>query len=206
MTEGEFNLQGEGVPENDRLDRELDAALAKYAAAEPRAGLEQRVLATVRAERERRTAAVWWRWPAMTALAASLIVVAATLASRLWTPEQKTANQHAPQMQAQAHDGTKVASPVGSSEMHVHKTGSRRGGLGPRAVSKTLAVVASVPKLDRFPSPQPLSEQERILMSYIAEFPSEATLVARLRTEERRRDQERETKEFADGIAGDDSE
>ncbi len=34
---------------HDELDRMLDAALAKYAAAEPRAGLEARVLANLRA-------------------------------------------------------------------------------------------------------------------------------------------------------------
>ena len=37
----------------DELDRMLDATLAKYAAAEPRAGFEERVLANLRAERAR---------------------------------------------------------------------------------------------------------------------------------------------------------
>jgi hypothetical protein len=35
----------------DDLDRLLDAALAKYAQVEPRSGLENRVLATLHAER-----------------------------------------------------------------------------------------------------------------------------------------------------------
>ena len=41
--------------ERDPLDRDLDAALAKYAAVEPRAGLEDRVLANLRAERGQRS-------------------------------------------------------------------------------------------------------------------------------------------------------
>ena len=37
----------------DEFDRMLDAALAKYAAVEPRTGLEERVLANLRAEQAR---------------------------------------------------------------------------------------------------------------------------------------------------------
>ena len=45
------------------LDRELDAALAQYGAGEPRAGLEQRVLTNLRAERKKIASRTWWRWP-----------------------------------------------------------------------------------------------------------------------------------------------
>jgi hypothetical protein len=54
--------------------------------------------------------------------------------------------------------------------------------------------VATNPKLDVFPSPLPLSEQEKILASYVSEYPKHAALVAEARmddlrqeTEERRR-------------------
>lgn len=66
--------------ERDRkLDQWLDEALSQYSAAEPRIGLEQRVMAHVRAEQEahagRRN---WWRWmPAFAAIAAVLIVMVA---------------------------------------------------------------------------------------------------------------------------------
>lgn len=66
--------------ERDRkLDQWLDEALSKYSAAEPRLGLEQRVLAQLRSEEkaraERRN---WWRWmPAFAAIAAALIVAIA---------------------------------------------------------------------------------------------------------------------------------
>ena len=70
----------------------------------------------------------------------------------------------------------------------------------PRTAHKTHAlrtapVVAAVPKLDQFPSPHPLSEQERMLASYVAQFHDEAVIVARARTEALRRDREQEMRE-----------
>jgi hypothetical protein len=42
----------------------------------------------------------------------------------------------------------------------------------------TSAKLAADPKLDVFPSPQPLSEQELALARYVRNFPSDAKLVA----------------------------
>ena len=56
------------------------------------------------------------------------------------------------------------------------------------------AVAEAHPKLDQFPSPQPLSEQEKILVSYVEDYPDYAVLVARLRTEALRRDELEEMK------------
>jgi hypothetical protein len=50
--------------------------------------------------------------------------------------------------------------------------------------------VAATPKLDQFPSPRPLSEQEQILMSYVARYPENAALVAQAQAEEREREEE----------------
>jgi len=43
--------------------------------------------------------------------------------------------------------------------------------------------MAAEDRLDRFPSPQPLSEQELALARYVSEFPQEATLIARTQAE-----------------------
>jgi len=56
---------------HDEFDDMLDAALAKYAAAEPRAGLDERVLANLRAERARVTERACWRWSIVAPLARS---------------------------------------------------------------------------------------------------------------------------------------
>ena len=66
--------------ERDRkLDEWLDEALSKYSAAEPRLGLEQRVVAQLRSgEKARAERRNWWRWmPAFAAIAAVLIVAVA---------------------------------------------------------------------------------------------------------------------------------
>jgi hypothetical protein len=49
-------------------------------------------------------------------------------------------------------------------------------------------VAKALPKLDQFPSPQPLSEQEKLLASYVAAYPKQAALLAKLRTAELERE------------------
>ena len=56
------------------------------------------------------------------------------------------------------------------------------------------------PKLEQFPSPQPLSEQEKILARYVNTYPEHAALIAQARTEELRRDSAEEMGEA--GLAG----
>jgi hypothetical protein len=51
-----------------------------------------------------------------------------------------------------------------------------------------IQVPKALPKLDQFPSPQPLSEQEKLLASYVAVYPKQAALLAKLRTEELERE------------------
>jgi hypothetical protein len=58
-----------------------------------------------------------------------------------------------------------------------------------------MAVGANSPKLDQFPSPQPLSEQEKILASYVNQFPDHAALLAQARMEMLRRDREEELRQ-----------
>ena len=51
------------------------------------------------------------------------------------------------------------------------------------------------PKLDVFPLPQPLSEQEKMLVAYVAQHSQQAALIARARTEELKEDLAMETAE-----------
>lgn len=69
-----------------------------------------------------------------------------------------------------------------------------------------MIVASAPPKLDRFPSPQPLSEQEKILASYVEKYPEQAVLLARARTEALRQDQLEEMKAFPSGSGATDSE
>ena len=165
-----------------RLDSELDAALAKYSAVEPRAGLEERVLANLRAERARVPNHSWWRWSvagALTAVVLAALVLGWKLGkSPVMVNHPSTSRPDASQLQTNvaANGGAKQLPPTG----RVPKPAVRR----PRPT-----VFAAVnPKLDQFPSPQPLTEQEKILASYVARFHAQAVLIARVANEEIQQD------------------
>jgi hypothetical protein len=189
--------------QQDELDNALDAALAKYAAVEPRAGLEDRILANLQAERARVPERAWWRWSVAGALAA-VVVVALALAWRSGKPTRPVVAHHSPAMTKASKDpATLAVSSGGADERPLHASNS--------AIRRTTnpvrreTVVAANPKLDQFPSPQPLSEQEKILQSYVAQYPEKAVLIARARSEALQRDLE-EMNAFASGQRPTDAE
>ena len=187
----------------DELDRILDAALARYAAVEPREGLEQRVLANLRAvppipER------AWWRWGVIAAVVA---VFLATLALTWRSDKQRhpvVANRPVVTTQPPKERTIRTVSNARSSGVRpVRPNAGRKVAVPP---SPPALAIARPPKLDQFPSPQPLSEQEKILQSYVAENPEQAVLLARARTEALRQDQLEEMNSFPAGAPHTDSE
>lgn len=165
------NSQFDHDASHDDLDRLLDKALAKYAAVEPRVGLEERVLANLRATHTPVADRAWWRW--VLGAAAALVVVAGFLAWRTTgsshsvvvdhrTVETQPVSTHA----AQIAKSTKERNP---RHRHSSKKQSRES---------NVTTVAADPKLDVFPSPQPLTEEELALAQYVRNFPRDATLVA----------------------------
>ena len=188
----------------DEFDRMLDAALAKYAAVETRTGLEERVLANLRAEQARVPDHAWWRWSAIAAVAA-VIVVAMALSLRSHKPSHPVVANHPPTpIQAPKERGTEILSIA-------HRSGTRpaRPSTGRKPEirpSPPEVAIARAPKLEQFPSPQPLSEQEKLLQNYVAENPQQAVLLARARTEALRQDQLEEMNSFPSGDPARDSE
>jgi len=173
----------------DELDRMLDAALAKYATVEPRAGLEGRVLANLQAERDRVPNRAWWRGiVAVAGALAALVVVALALAWRAGKPSHPAvANQSstAPEVST-----TPIVTTGGGNQVPANQARPQERVAMRRAAAyhPQPKVVASNPKLDQFPSPRPLSEQEKILENYVTNYPEHAALIARARAQELRRD------------------
>jgi hypothetical protein len=165
------------------LDRLLDAALKKYSSVEPRRGLEDRVLANLRVEQKTAPARTWWRWGL--AVLTAIVVVAIALAFRSEKPPKPHVVQQAP-APARTPDApeTQIAS-------HEAKAPSMRP-VRPRTIGRRVAAARAtpVPKLDQFPSPQPLSEEETILAGYIKQDPQHAALLAEARMDSLRRDAE----------------
>lgn len=179
------NHAGLQASESDSLDRSLDAALAKYSTVEPRAGLEARILANLRAEQDKTPVRSWWRWGLATALA-TLAVVVVALAWRSGKPAQVAIEHHASTTQQQTtapnspqpETQTLVNQPANS--VHSDQTAPTRIAAARRAPAR--AARTREPKLDRFPSPEPLTEQEKLALEYIERFPEEASLVAQAQT------------------------
>jgi len=197
---------GEGarlpIPPGD-VDRWLDDGLAQYAKAEPRVGLEGRVLARLAGAREesRRTLR-WSAWTFGAAFAMALALlwlggldrrpvpqapvakVAAQAGRPISTDDRSSAD-------AGAHEAAKHVFVAGRGESaHGEVERNRFGGQRPAQEDVAGTEDASVgPKLDQFPSPSPLTDQERMLVRYVQDFPQKAQLMARAQTELRKQDE-----------------
>jgi hypothetical protein len=162
---------------NDALDRELDAALAQYGAVEPRAGLEQRVLAQLRTEGGT-VAHTWWRWPAMVELAVAVAIVLGV--SPVWRSPKTATEIAVDRLPSIVQSGLQSAKDIPNRPTHMKKTATRH--------SRRQSLAPVGPKLEQFPSPRPVSEQERILESYVKNELQQAALIAEARTEALGRD------------------
>jgi hypothetical protein len=181
----------------DELDRKLDAVLAKYSAVDPRDGLEERILAGLKQSTQVAQQA-WWRFGV--AAAAAIVLVMVILTGRVEKPSHPTIASHtvgdvshSPVLTAQPANGiTKAQQPVGTAEVRHHVAKQFR----------LTAVAAAVPKLDQFPSPQPLSEQEKLALEYVHEFPKEAVLIARAQTAREQEEQNTNSSQPAEDWPG----
>lgn len=168
-------------PEN-RKDAALDSALREHGDARPRPGLEGRVLANLRAERERLKAGrKWWPAPVAVAVSAILIIGAAIFLGRTHDNTREQVAAERTPMVRQNSPGVRVASVPAANTSRATKI--------TRRVRPVLANRPAEPRLDQFPSPQPLSDQEQLLARYVQELPSEARQIAQAQTELARQDQ-----------------
>jgi hypothetical protein len=165
---------------HDELDSTLDAALTKYATVEPRAGLEDRILANLRAEQARVLDRAWWQVHFMACSAAALavvVVMALALAWRSGKPSHpvvtshSSVTAHAPNLAttqvaaSSSGNGVRPPAPISPRRTMAHR-------------SRPALEASAPPKLDQFPSPQPLSAEEQALVRYVGRFPDDATLIA----------------------------
>lgn len=176
-------------PSEDEFDRILDAALAKYASAEPRTGLEERILATLHSSEIPVSHSAWSRWRLALALAA--VLMALLIGLRSSKPNSEVARHQTP-VQLRSSEAEHRLGP--DVDVHKHQA------LIDISAASTITIrrkpkVPKNPKLDVFPSPHPLSEQEEMLARYVAQFNDEAVIVARVRSEGMRVDRAKEMQE-----------
>ena len=157
---------------NRSADEWLDMTLKHYGDAEPRSGLEGRVLATLRFERKRITVSRRNFWPALAGVAI-LVVVGASIAlvrGHRIKPVGVATRQAFPPVEKTPHlSSTSFVSAPKPTDS--------------RTSARSAESISDSPHLSQFPSPQPLNEQEEILARYVRENTQEAKLVAQARAE-----------------------
>lgn len=160
------------MPERDELDRLIDSALGDYA--EPRAGLEQRMLARVAGDAARPSRRLWIL--AAFAVPAALVLL---LVSYLvpWNLHQQ------PGRMAYTPAAPKVATPVVTApEQPTSRRALPSRHIRAREVSDDRAASNPVPrpKLDVFPTPQPLTGEEQALVRFVTQTaePDRKALIA----------------------------
>ena len=158
------------------LEELLDRGLAQYAAVEPRQGLESRILTAVQAEQQPAPASSWlfasWvspqlRWAGALALSVVIAVVAWTL-----RPGSSGNNAGNP-----AHNPTTAANTANPPTAQPSLGTQNISNTSPvRAVTSPAVQHSSQPveiaqqqaaRLATFPSPSPLTEQEKLMLAYL---------------------------------------
>jgi hypothetical protein len=170
------NLEKENLEKEKQMDEMLDSLLANYSSAGPRPGLETRILARLADAPGREALPTAWnlRWLWAGAAVAAAIVVALVLIggrSKVKAPVVVT-NPSAPVLPHTPQPGLPVTT-TAHPERHRPKATVSPG------VESTRLENASLPLNRRpevFPTPTPLSEQERLMFSYLENTPREVVI------------------------------
>src|SRR5258708_4159241 len=143
--------------ERDRhLDTMLDSLLADYSSAEPRPGFETRLIATVRSQQRRRKLTFGLVFTGSFATASAVLAIA--LSQRMTLPEP-------PAIIGAVTTVPSIARPAAAAAHNAAHTRQP----APQSTSQELAEV----KQDVFPSPTPLTEQEKLFLQYLRATPRE---------------------------------
>jgi len=170
-----------------QIDDMLDSLLANYSSAEPRPGLETRILANLQGAAGNESPAGWWnfRW-LWAGMVTAAIIVAAVLISGRHRVEPPThvivrTSQPAPQPEIQQR------TPIVRQE--TAKVPRHKPSAVPTAQRNATLALSERPA--NFPTPAPLSEQERMMFIYLENTPREV-VIAQLP----RNDDQKESEEF----------
>ncbi|HKT52777.1 MAG TPA: hypothetical protein VJV96_20925 [Candidatus Angelobacter sp.] len=166
-----------------QVDNLLDSVLSQYASAEPRPGLETRVLARIAASRrdsEARASSLRWLIAGGGLVASALALLVVLLVFR--TQQQPhfsprvAQSDHAQQMPDQSKSAVEHSSSPKKTQVRNRKT------IAVQAARQD-AVLAERPAI--FPTPVPLSQQERLMFSYMANTPRQE-VVSQITTDDQK--------------------
>jgi hypothetical protein len=154
------------MPEHDKLDLLVQQALASYANPGRESGLEERILARIAGENAPGPRRRWLPWAIALPVAAGLLVLL-LLSTHRQTPPPLAHHLQAPSAQPTELADAGRESSTAPRPARRENTG---GGLGlPRSRGNVdTGKALPLPKLDVFPTPQPLSPEEQALAVFAA--------------------------------------
>jgi hypothetical protein len=156
--------------EKQPVDCWLDAAIKQYGNVEPISGLEQRVLRNLQARPERNMP--WQKWWVLAATAAVILLVAGIFLKESERQPQKIAAMR--------------PAPVTIAAVPKFVPSIPHATVSSKKQNKTYeqhVIKAKKQWPSQFPTPQPLSDQEKMLAQFVNQFPQQAALQARLQTQ-----------------------
>jgi hypothetical protein len=153
------------------VDELLEASLKQYCGEEPRSGLEMRILAGLRA-RERAARRRWLVW-AVTVCAGAVAIVVMVLHSTRAPVRQPTPSAALPPKESGAQRAPlQPAEPLAPEMVAQGPPGSFGPHRAPlqrrRPVARTEKVATRRSRPEQFPTPLPLTEQEKLLLAYLS--------------------------------------
>lgn len=188
-----------------QIDDMLDSLLANYSSAEPRPGLETRILANLKLENPRdaegrEAGRGWWglKWIWVGAALAALIVGGVLINGKrhVAPPPSTVVKTVQPAVQQRIIQQPSVKQPTVQEPLvesslpkigakpaihHRHKT------LVPGAQQNATLAVGQRPA--NFPTPFPLSEQERLMLAYLNNRPHQEVIAQMQRTDQQEADE-----------------
>jgi hypothetical protein len=161
---------------NMEVERWLDAGLSHYTDVEPRAGLEARILATVRAGHGQIGYGLK-PWQLGLTVAAAMVFGATLFLNRT-----RVISVHPRAVPSASNRPIKTEADSSSNRsIRAANNALHRTHITPRAVMSQPEIRVEDPRLEQFPSPQPLTAQEEMLAQYVRDRRQEALMVARAR-------------------------
>lgn len=159
------------MSEFDGFDELLDGVLREDGRVEPPVGMERRVLARVREASPARR--VGWRvwWGLAGAVAAGLVVLGIWMPGGARKVEVRRASVGV-EVKTEVSPHEEMSEVASSESARVVRARVGRAGL--RKVNVSSEAKEELPKLDVFPSPVPLSAEERALVEFGRQHPEEA--------------------------------
>lgn len=156
--------------EKDKQIDMLDSLLASYSSAEPRPGMETRILANLR-EAEKKAPQGWWDfkwlWAAVAAVAIVIAVVLIGGRNRTTPPANVIVKANQPASQPEIQPLAPIVRRE-TAKIHRHKPST------PAMPQNATLALSQRPAV--FPTPTPLSEQERMMFTYLENTPHEIVI------------------------------